>query len=210
MNDIYTAYPQFFAQLMKLINDQPLKKNYRCTQKSHLGIEVVLAHLALDGSALLLHVHRVFVLAVGDHRVVINQILGKHDTFSSSSDFSIKFCTFTYLVLRRSSDNLVLLKLGGGVVDRWRGRRRCRSLPVSEKRHLSSKEVDTNVWQFPHLVFLDAEEDVTLALPPLPPLLFLPDDLAAAAALFLAIAEICRESVEMISKSMADTFLRRK
>ena len=64
--------------------------------------------------------------------------------------------------------------------------------------------------RFPHLVFLDAEEDVTLALPPLPPLLFLPDDLAAAAALFLAIAEICRESVEMISKSMADTFLRRK
>ena len=48
--------------------------------------------------------------------------------------------------------------------------------------------------RFPHLVFLDAEEDVTLALPPLPPLLFLPDDLAAAAALFLAIAEICRES----------------
>ena len=43
-------------------------------------------------------------------------------------------------------------------------------------------------------MFLDAEEDVTLALPPLPPLLFLPDDLAAAAALFLAIAEICRES----------------
>ncbi len=34
------------------------------------------------------------------------------------------------------------------------------------------------------------------ALPPLPPLLFLPDDLAAAAALFLAIAVICRESVE--------------
>lgn len=103
------------------------------SQKSHLGVEVVLAHLALDCGALLLHVHRVFVLAVGDHRVVINQILGKHDTFSSSSDFSIKFCTFTYLVLRRSSDNLVLLKLGGGVVDRWRGRRRCRSLPVSEK-----------------------------------------------------------------------------
>ena len=46
-------------------------------------------------------------------------------------------------------------------------------------------------------MFLDAEEDVTLALPPLPPLLFLPDDLAAAAALFLAIAAICRESVEM-------------
>ena len=61
-------------------------------------------------------------------------------------------------------------------------------------------------------MFLDAVEDVTLALPPLPPLLFLPDDLAAAAALFLAMAEICRESavcgVEMIS--MADTFLRRK
>ena len=52
-------------------------------QKSHLGVEVVLAHLALDGGALLLHVHRVFVLAVGDHRVVINQILGKHDAFSS-------------------------------------------------------------------------------------------------------------------------------
>ena len=45
-------------------------------------------------------------------------------------------------------------------------------------------------------MFLDAEEDVTLALPPLPPLLFLPDDLAAAAALFLAIAEICGESVD--------------
>ena len=52
------------------------------SQKSHLGVEIVLAHLALDGGALLLHVHRVFVLAVGDHRVVINQILWKQNRYA--------------------------------------------------------------------------------------------------------------------------------
>ena len=43
---------------------------------------------------------------------------------------------------------------------------------------------------YPHLVFLVVEEDATLALPPLPPLLFLADDLEAAAALFLGITAI--------------------
>ena len=65
-----------------------------------------------------------------------------------------------------------------------------------------------DIFKFPDLVFLVVEEDAALALPPLPPLLFLAEDLEAAAALFLGIMANCGGSSR--DDDGGYVFLRRK